>query len=95
MIGLTLGLFFLPLLNGFIGGLVGGYKVGSVKRALAAALLPAVIATLGLWIILSLFAMPLIGLLAGVATGVLILISDLGIFIGAIIGGAISNKQSK
>ena len=94
MLGLTLVLFFLPLLNGFIGGLVGGYKVGSVRRALAAAILPAVIAALGLWILLSIFALPLVGFLAGVATGVLILISDLGIFMGAIVGGAISNKQT-
>jgi len=95
MLGLTLALFFLPLLNGFIGGLVGGYKVGSVRRALAAAFLPAIIAAFGLWVLLSIFAMPLVGFLAGVATGVLILTSELGIFIGAIVGGAISNKRSK
>src|SRR5690606_7611842 len=28
MVGLSVLLFFVPLLNGFIGGLVGGYRVG-------------------------------------------------------------------
>ncbi len=88
MIGITLVLFFLPLVNGLIGGFVGGYKVGGVSRALVAALMPAVVAAIGLWIIFAVFDMALWGVLAGLAMGAVILLSDLGIFIGAAIGGA-------
>ncbi|RYZ51995.1 MAG: hypothetical protein EOP07_20340 [Proteobacteria bacterium] len=93
MVGITLALFFLPLLNGLIGGFVGGYKVGSPGRAIGAAVLPAAIATAGLWAILSSFDHPVLGFLAGVAVGVLVLLADVGIFIGAFIGGFVSNRR--
>ncbi|RZA25518.1 MAG: hypothetical protein EOP10_06625 [Proteobacteria bacterium] len=93
MVGITLVLFFLPLVNGLIGGFVGGYKVGSPGRALGAAVLPAVVATGGLWAILSSFDHAVLGFFAGLAVGVLVLLADVGIFIGAFIGGAMSNRR--
>lgn len=89
MIGLSIALFFLPLVNGFIGGLVGGYKVGTVGRALLAALLPAAFVALALWVLFAVFQAPVVGLLAGAAVGIWILLSDVGIFLGAALGGAI------
>lgn len=94
MVIVTLALFFLPLINGLIGGAVGGYKAGGVKRALLAALVPAAVVALGLWLLLVAFEAPLLGLVAGTAAGILILLADLGIFVGAIIGGALSPKAS-
>jgi hypothetical protein len=95
MVAITLLLFFLPAINGIIGGLVGGYKVGSVGRALVAAILPAVLASIGLWILLALLDLPVIvGFLAGTAVALLVILSDLGIFIGAAIGGAISPHRA-
>jgi hypothetical protein len=88
MVGITLALFFLPLINGLVGGLVGGYKVGGVGRALTAAILPAVLAAVGLWIIFAIFDAALWGILAGLTLGVVIALADLGIFIGAALGGA-------
>ena len=41
MVPLSMALFFLPLINGLVGGFVGRYKVGSVERALLAAILRA------------------------------------------------------
>jgi hypothetical protein len=93
MVGITLVLFFLPLINGLIGGFVGGYKVGTPGRALGAAVLPAIIAAGGLWAILGSLDHPLLGFLAGVAVGILVLLADVGIFIGAFIGGAVSNRR--
>ncbi|MFN7131407.1 MAG: NAD(P)-binding protein, partial [Myxococcales bacterium] len=61
MVGISLLLFFLPLVNGVIGGVVGGYKVGSVKRGLTAAILPAVAVAIGLWALLSLFDLAVVG----------------------------------
>src|SRR4028119_442478 len=76
MVSLTLLLFFLPLVNGFIGGLVGGYKVGSVGRALVAAILPAVIASIGLWVLLAVMNLPVIGFIAGTTLAFLIALAD-------------------
>lgn len=93
MVGVTLALFFLPLINGLIGGIIGGYKVGSPGRALGAAVLPAAIASLGLWLLMISFDRPVLGFVAGLAAGVLILLADVGIFVGALIGGALSNRR--
>lgn len=91
MIGISLLLFFLPALNGLIGGLVGGYKAGSVKRGVTAAVLPLIIVALGLWALLALMDLPLLGLFAGLAVGVWIALADLGLLIGAFIGGYFSD----
>lgn len=94
MIALTLVLFFLPLINGIIGGLVGGYKVGGAGRALLAAILPAVVVAAGLWILFAVADAPVWGLLAGLTGAVLVILADVGIFIGAAIGGALSNRHA-
>jgi hypothetical protein len=93
MVGLSLALFFVPAINGFVGGLVGGYKVGGTGRALAAAILPAIVVALGLWILLAVLDAPVIGFLSGIALVGLIVISSLGLLLGAIIGGAVSDKS--
>jgi hypothetical protein len=92
MIGVTLILFFLPLINGIIGGAIGGYKVGGARRAMLAAILPAAVVAVGLWLIFALAEAPVWGLLAGLTAAALIALADLGIFIGAAIGGALSNR---
>lgn len=91
MVVVTLLLFFLPGVNGLIGGAIGGYKAGSAGRGLAAAVLPAIVAALALWALMAAFSLPVIGLLAGLATGVVVLLADVGMFIGAAVGGALSD----
>lgn len=93
MIAITLVLFFLPLLNGLIGGLVGGYKVGAVGRALVAAILPAAIVALGLWLLFALGNAPFLGIIAGMTGAMLVALADIGIFIGAAIGGALAARR--
>lgn len=90
MIGISLVLFFVPALNGLIGGAVGGYKAGSAKRGLAAAVLPAIIAGSGIWVLLAVLALPVLGFFAGVAVGIWALASSIGLLIGAAIGGAMA-----
>ena len=92
MVFLSLALFFLPLVNGLIAGAVGGYKVGGVGRALVAAILPAAVVAAGLWIVFAFFEAPVWGFLAGAAVGVIILLADVGLFIGAVIGGALRRR---
>lgn len=94
MIGISLVLFFLPALNGLIGGAVGGYKAGSTKRGLGAAILPAIVVGIGIWLLLAVFEAPIIGFLAGIAVGLWALISSIGLLIGAAIGGAVSPHPS-
>lgn len=90
MIGISLVLFFLPALNGLIGGWVGGYKAGSAMRGLGAAVLPAIVAGIGIWVLLTFVGGPILGFLSGVAVGLWALISSIGLLIGALIGGAVS-----
>jgi len=90
MVLISMLLFFLPALNGLIGGAVGGYKAGSVKRGLGAALLPAIAAGIGIWVLLAILDAPVLGFLSGLAFGVWALISSIGLLIGAMIGGAIA-----
>ena len=95
MVGVSLVLFFLPLVNGLIGGIVGGYKVGTFKRAMAAALLPAVVVGVGLWLLLAIFHLPVVGMVAGAAVGTWIVLADVGLFIGAGIGAALSPPSGR
>lgn len=94
MVVISLVLFFLPILNGLIGGLVGGYMVRGVGRALAAAILPAIVVAVGLWILLAVLDLPVVGFLAGVAIGLWILFSDLGLLLGAALGGALGDAKA-
>lgn len=93
MVVITIALFFLPLVNGLIGGAVGGYQAGDWKRALVAAVIPAAIVTAALWLVLIAFGAPVLGLFAGATAGVLILLADVGIFVGALIGGLAAQRQ--
>lgn len=92
MFGIMVVLFFVPGINGLIAGLVGGYKVGTVGRALVAAILPAIAAGLAIWGLLAIFDWGFIGFFAGIATGLLFALSELGLFVGAALGAAISNR---
>lgn len=93
MIGISLILFFLPAINGLIGGGVGGYKAGSVGRGLGAAVLPAIIVGAGIWVLLAIFDAPVLGFLGGLAVGLWALFSSISLLIGALIGGAIAPSQ--
>jgi hypothetical protein len=93
MIGISLLLFFLPALNGLIGGAVGGYKAGSTGRALSAAVLPAVVVGMALWGLIALFDAPVIGFVSGIAVGLWALFSSLGVLLGALIGGAVAPSR--
>lgn len=93
MVALTMALFFLPALNGLIAGCVGGYMVGSMKRAMMAAVLPACVAAIGLWILLATLDFPVVGFFVGAAMGVHIILSEIGLFLGAAIGGTVAQTR--
>jgi hypothetical protein len=95
MIAITLALFFLPLVNGLIGGAVGGYLAGTWRRGLAASLVPAVAVAFGVWVLLLLFDAPVIGIAAALGVGVLILLADLGIVVGGALGGYFAESRRR
>lgn len=94
MVGITVALFFLPTLNGLIGGFIGGYKVGTLRRALLAAILPAVVSAAGLWVVFAVLGSPIFGVLAGSALALMIGLSELGLFLGAALGGYTADRRS-
>ena len=94
MIGISLVLFFLPALNGLIGGAVGGYKAGSAGRGFTAAVLPSIVVGIALWALFALFDAPVIGFFGGLAVGLFALVSSIGLLIGGVIGGAIAPPRS-
>jgi len=93
MIGISLLLFFLPALNGLIGGGVGGYKAGSVGRGLGAAILPSLFVGGAIWVLLAILDAPVLGFVSGLAVGIWALVSSIGLLIGALIGGAIAPER--
>lgn len=95
MIGISMLLFFLPAVNGIVGGAVGGYKAGSASRGLTAAVLPSIIVGLLIWGLLAVFDAPVIGFLGGLAVGVWALFSSLGLLLGALVGGALAPSRGR
>lgn len=95
MVGISLALFFLPLINGIVGGLVGGYKAGDWKRGLLAALIPAAVVAALLWLLFIAFDAPVFGLVAGATVGALVVLADIGLLAGAIVGGAWAQQQPR
>jgi hypothetical protein len=86
--GLSLLLFWLPGFGPLIAGLVGGFKAGSVGRAILAVFLPAVlmgILAAGAAVYLTDFM--LWGVVAGIGTVALMLLQIGPLLLGAIAGG--------
>lgn len=90
MIAISLLLFFVPAVNGLVGGAVGGYKAGSASRGLVAALLPSIVVGLALWGLLASYGRPVLGFFGGLAVGLWALISSVALLIGAAIGGVLA-----
>jgi len=93
MIGLSVALFWIPLLGSFIAGFVGGRKAGGLGEGVIAALLPGVILLLTLILLGSVLGwIPVIGQLVGWLLGmgawVLGFVNVIPLLLGAAVGGA-------
>lgn len=89
--GLSLLLFWLPGVGPLIAGLVGGYKAGTVGRAILAVFLPAVLMGMlaaGAAVYLTDFM--LWGVVAGIGTVALMLLQIGPLLLGAVVGGLAS-----
>lgn len=91
MVGLSLGLFFLPFVNGLAGGLAGGYRLGTVRRALDNDVMPALA-----WGTLIGFSLGIPGMsFAGVFAffpAIWMFFTGAGLVLGALIGGALAPR---
>lgn len=94
MIVISLLLFFVPAVNGLVGGAVGGYKAGSAGRGIMAAVLPSIVVGLSLWGLLAWYDRPVLGFFGGLAVGLWALISSVALLIGAAIGGVLAPNRS-
>jgi predicted branched-subunit amino acid permease len=93
--GLSLLLFWMPIVGPLVAGLVGGRKAGSVKRAVAAVFLPALLlgllVTAGVAYLTDLLAW---GVLAGIGTATLLLLQVGPMLAGALSGGLIAELEA-
>ena len=90
MMVLSLLLCWLPLVGPLIAGYVGGRLAGGVGAAFLASILPAVVLGVAIFAAMSLFALPLLGLVLGIGVGVYILLGEIGLISGAIVGGLLA-----
>lgn len=93
MIGLSILLFWLPILGPVVAGLVGGYFAGTVGRAILASLMPAVVLTVLILVAGFAFDLPVIGALASGAIGLVILFGDVPLVLAAMVGALISRRR--
>lgn len=81
-------LFWLPGFGPLIAGFVGGKKSGGVLNAIIAVILPAIVLGICLFLFTSLLTgAPIIGIVAGAGSSILVLSNVGPLLIGAIIGG--------
>ena len=89
--GLSLLLFWMPVVGPLIAGLVGGVNAGPVGRAIAAVFVPAVLtgvlAAAGVTYLADWFPW---GLLAGLGAVVICLLNVVPLFAGAVTGAVLS-----
>ena len=81
-------LFWLPLLGPLIAGFVGGRMAVNPGRAVLASLIPSLILAVAAGTILSLFHLPVIGALTGIAVLVVAIVHSIPIMVGAALGAA-------
>jgi len=93
MILVSLLLYWLPGFGPLIAGYVGGRMAGNARDALFAALLPMVVAGIGVFVAISLFGLPVVGVIAGALLVLYIIALEIGLIAGAIIGGFLATSN--
>jgi hypothetical protein len=85
-------LFWLPLFGPLISGCVGGWVAGSISRGVVAAILPAVIAGISLFLLATSLNLPVIGAMLGGAIIIAVVAHSSVLIMGAMIGGLLVNR---
>jgi hypothetical protein len=93
--GLSLLLFWMPVVGPFLAGLIGGRIARSVKRAVIAVFLPAVLTGLLVAAGVTYLVDTFWGVLAGIG-GVAISLIHVGpLFVGAVVGGIVAQATGR
>lgn len=93
MIGLTLVLFWLPVIGPGIAGVVGGLKAGTTGRGIVASLIPAALAAILVILVATLFAVPWLGALLGAGIFIVIIFESAPLLVGAALGGFFAERR--
>lgn len=90
MLVLSALLFWVPTFGPLIAGYVGGRLAGSPGRGLLAALLPMAGLAVLVVVIFAGLALPVVGVVAGGTLAAVLLVQELGLVAGALIGGLLA-----
>lgn len=82
----ALVLFFAPLLNGFLGGVAGGFRAGTFRRALPAAIAASVAVPAMLFLLYSFPGAGLHRFLSGIGFEGFAVLNAVGLLLGAVTG---------
>ncbi|HUF05818.1 MAG TPA: zinc ribbon domain-containing protein [Candidatus Binatia bacterium] len=90
---LSLLLGWLPLIGPAIAGFVGGLQAGAVGAALIAAIIPSLLVAAFIFLLSTVLALPILGVLAGMGIFVILLVGTLPLLAGAWIGGVVAERR--
>jgi hypothetical protein len=90
--GLSIALFWLPVIGPAIAGFVGGRYHGSPGAAVGFALLPALLLAVLILLVLGAFDLPVIGAIAGVGVFVAVAVQNIPLVVGAYAGGTAAQR---
>lgn len=90
MVLVEMVLFWAPGVGPIVAGLVGGYIAGSPGTAMLAAILPAIIVGVLLFLAFTYYSLPVVGGFLGLGVTVYLVIGRVLLIIAAAIGGALA-----
>jgi hypothetical protein len=93
MMVVSVVLFFLPGVNGFVGGVIGGARSGDAWSAFRASVLPALVTTILLWFVYAVFDARVL-YFSNLSPFTLSLTSGLAMLLGALVGGSGATSRS-
>jgi hypothetical protein len=84
---------WLPFVGPAIAGFVGGIQAGDVGSALVAAIIPSLIVAGVLFVLGTVFGIPIIAALLGAGLFVVLIIGTVPLLLGAWLGGAMAGRR--
>ncbi len=90
MLVLSVLLFWIPVIGPLVAGFVGGRIARTSGKAFAASLMPAIVLGIVVAVVLAAFELPLIGTVAGIGVFIAVLVEDIPMIAGALIGAALT-----
>ena len=92
MVLVELLLFWAPGVGSIVAGALGGWIAGSAGTALAAAILPAVLVGIVLFLALTTFSLPMVGGLLGLGVTLYLIVSRVLLIVAAVVAGALAAR---